>query len=97
MVGFASCKPADALVCLFVCTVTDFSAAEKDRNVKLRTLVRLSSGQVFCHFGELWLAWSHGGGIRFGMSYIEVTMRQSELGAAPSRKAVWWDLRLASR
>jgi len=53
-VGYASCKPADALVCLFVwgyfvycaffvccflyflfvCTVTDFSAAEKGRGVK---------------------------------------------------------------
>jgi len=25
--------------------------------------VRLLSGQAFSHFGELWLAWSHGGGI----------------------------------
>jgi len=29
------------------------------------------------------------------MSYIEIAVEQSELGAAPSRKAVWWDLRLA--
>jgi len=31
--------------------------------------VRLLSGQVFSHFGELWLAGSHGGGITSGMSY----------------------------
>jgi len=55
------------LACLHVCTVTDFSAAEKDSGVKLRTLVRLLSGQVFSHFGELWLVWSHGGGITSGM------------------------------
>ena len=53
---------------LFVfCTVTDLSAAEKDRGVKFCTRVRLLSGQVFSHFGELWLAWSHGGGIISGM------------------------------
>jgi len=74
---------------VFVCTVTDFSAAEKDRDVKLRMLVRLSSGQVFSHFGELWLAWSHGGGISFGMSYIEVAVGQSELGVLASTKAAW--------
>ena len=39
---------------LCVCTVTDFSAAEKDIGVKLRVLVRLLPGQVFSHFGELW-------------------------------------------
>jgi len=34
-------------VCLFfVCTVTDFSAAEKVSGVKLRMLLRLVSGQV---------------------------------------------------
>jgi len=42
-------------------------------------------GQVFSHFGELWLAWSHGGGITSGMNYIEITVGQSELGAVP-----WW-------
>jgi len=31
-----------------------------------------------------------------GMSYIHIVLGQSELGAAASRKAVWWDLRLAS-
>jgi len=42
-------------VCLFVCTVTDFSAAEKDIGVKHRMLVRLlRSGISFPHFGELW-------------------------------------------
>jgi len=41
---------------LFVCTVTDFSAAEKDRGVKFCVHVRLLSGMSFSHFGELWLA-----------------------------------------
>ena len=57
---YASCKLADALV---FCTVTDFSAAEKDRGVKFCTRAGLLSGQVFSHFGEFWLAGSHGGGI----------------------------------
>jgi len=34
--------------CLFVCMVTDFSAAEKGRDVKFCMRVRLS-GQVFSH------------------------------------------------
>jgi len=41
-------------VCLHVCTVTDFSAAEKDSGVKLRMLVRLLSGMSFSDFGEIW-------------------------------------------
>jgi len=50
-------------VCLFfVCTVTDFSAAEKARGVKFCMRVGLLSGQVFSLFGEDWLAGSHGGG-----------------------------------
>jgi len=32
-----------------------------------------------------WLAWSHGGGITSGMSYIEIALGQSELGAM-----AWW-------
>jgi len=67
------------------CTVTDFSAAENDSGVKLRTLLRLLSGQVFSHFGELWLAGSLGGGITSGMSYIEIAVGQSELVAV-----AWW-------
>ena len=59
------------LVCcvcfLFVCTVTGLSAAEKIAELKLCMLVRLLSGMSFCHFGELWLAWSHGGSITSGM------------------------------
>jgi len=47
---------------LFVCTVVDFSAAEKDRGVKFCMRVGLLSGQVFSPFGEHWLAGSHGGG-----------------------------------
>jgi len=53
---------------LFVCTVTDFSAAEKDRGLKFCTLVGLLSGQVFSHIGELWLAGSYGGGISSWMN-----------------------------
>jgi len=49
--------------------VTDFSAEEKDKGVKLRMLLRLLSGQVFSHFGELWLTWCRGGGTTSGMSY----------------------------
>ena len=48
---------------LFFRTVTDFSAAEKDRGVNFCTRVRLLSEQVFTHFGELQLVGSHGGGI----------------------------------
>jgi len=54
-------------VCLFVCTAADFSAAEKDRGVKFSVRVRLLSRQFLSHFGELWLAESHGGGITSGM------------------------------
>jgi len=52
-VGYASCKPADTLL-LFLCTVTDFSVTEKNSGVKLCMRVRLVSGQVFSHFGEIW-------------------------------------------
>jgi len=38
-------------VCFFVCTVTDFSAAEKDGGMKFCMRVGLLSGQVFSHFG----------------------------------------------
>jgi len=38
---------------LFVCTITDFSVAEKVSGVKLRMLVRLLSG-MSSNFGELW-------------------------------------------
>jgi len=54
--------------CLFLCTVTDFSAPEKDRGVKFCMCVVLLSGQVFSPFGELLLAGSHGGGITSGMN-----------------------------
>jgi len=46
-------------------TVTRFSAVEKDSGVKLCMLVRLLSGMSFSHFGEPWLAGSHGCGITF--------------------------------
>ena len=47
---------------LFVCTVMDFSAAEKARGVKFCMHVGLLSGQVFSPLGEDWLAGSHRGG-----------------------------------
>ena len=77
-----------SLLCVY-CTVMDISVVEKGSSVKLRTLLRLLSRQFFSHFGELWLAWSHGGGITSGMSYIQIAPRekfatrlggQSELG-----------------
>jgi len=40
-------------VCHFVCTVMDFSAAEKDRGMKFCMHVRLVSGMSFSHFDEL--------------------------------------------
>ena len=96
-------------VCVFVCAVTDFSAAEKESGVKLCMHVPLLSAMSFSHFGhfshfgELWLAGSHGGGITSGMSYIQMapanhlpSTGQLELRVAASRKTVWWDLHLAS-
>ena len=67
VVNTASCYAAEVHVyinqtyyhssaCLFFCMVMDFSVAEKDSGVKLCMLVRLVYGQVFSHFGELWLA-----------------------------------------
>jgi len=53
-------------VCFF-CAVTDFIAAEKDRGMKFCMRVWVLSGQVFSYVDELWLAWSHGGGITSGM------------------------------
>jgi len=58
--------------CMFVCTVTDFSVAEKDRGVKFCVRVRLLSRLILSHFGDLWLVGSHGGGIISGMSYIHI-------------------------
>jgi len=52
--------------CLFVCTVTDFSAAEKARSMKFCTHVGLLCGQVFSPFGEDWLAGSHGVALLLG-------------------------------
>jgi len=79
---------------------------KKDRGVKFCIRVRLLSREVFSHFGELWIAGSDGNGITSEMSCIEVAVGQTELGlmivghlelrAGASRKAVWWDLRLAS-
>jgi len=74
--------------------------------VKLCVLARLLSGMSFSHFGELWLAWSHGGALLPGCTHRHTGAKrwlpariggQSELWTAASRKAVWWDLRLASQ
>ena len=51
------------LVFLFVCTVTDFPAAERARGVKFCMRVGLLSGQGFSTFGEYWLAGSHGAAV----------------------------------
>ena len=69
---------------LFVCTVMDFSVAEKDRGVKFCMRVRLLSGMSFSHFGELWLVVSHNSGISSGM-YAATNWIQA---AAPS-EAQW--------
>ena len=40
-------------VCLFVCTVTDFSAEDEVSNVEFSTVVHRRLGQGISHFGEL--------------------------------------------
>ena len=40
-------------VCVFVCTVTDFSAEDKASGVKFCTVVYRRPGQKISHFGEL--------------------------------------------
>jgi len=85
---------------LYVCFLDGYGFLSGGKRYRRETWhacsTSLLSGQVFFHFGELWFAWSHGGGITFGMNYIEVAVGQSELGAAPSHNAVWWGMRLAS-
>jgi len=41
------------VVCLFVCTVTDFSAEDKASGVKFCTAVHRRRKQGISHFGEL--------------------------------------------
>ena len=55
-------------VCLFVCTVTDFSATEKARGVKFCMRVGLLSGQVFSLSVKIGSRGSHGGGNTSGMN-----------------------------
>ena len=55
---------------------------EKDSGVKLCMLVRLLSAMSFSHFGELWLAWSHGGGITSGMYVATYWMKAAATGEA---------------
>jgi len=73
-------------VCLYV-RLQISQWREKDSGVKLCVLVRLLSGMSFSHFDEFWLTWSHGGGITSGMSYIEIAVGQSKLGAAASHES----------
>jgi len=92
--------------CHFVCTVTDFSAAEKARGVRFCMRVGLLSGQVFSRFCELWLAGSHGAAAsRRGWAishWHSPSIRKSAAvaigiaGGSALLKAVWWDLRSAS-
>ena len=42
-----------ATVCVFVCTVTDFSAEDKASGVKFCTAVYRRTGQGISHLGEL--------------------------------------------
>jgi len=67
------------------CTVTDFSAAEKDSGVKLRMLLRLLSGMSFSHFG----------GQR---SKIKVTRDKKALSAANTHPSAyeWYALAASS-
>ena len=59
-------------VCLFVCTVMDFSAAEKVSGAKLCIILWLLASMSFSHFGELWLAGSHGGRIACGIRCVRL-------------------------
>jgi len=47
---------------VFFCTITDFSAADRNRGVKFCMCVGLLSGQVFSPFGEVWLVGSRSRG-----------------------------------
>jgi len=74
-VRFASCKPADTLVRLFVCHNVRLRISqrrEKDKGVKFCMRVRLLSLMSVSHFGELWLVGSHGGVITSGMYAVDI-------------------------
>jgi len=96
-------KGGGSLLCLFFvcfCAVTDFSAAEKDRGVKFCmrllpfwwTLASVESRRRHYFRDELYK--NRRGSVESG--------RRGSVGnrnwgrAEPSRKAVWWDLRLAN-
>jgi len=66
----------------FVCTVTDFSALEKDRGEKFCMHAQLLSGHVISHFCELWLAESHDGGITSGIYAAANWMQAAAPGEA---------------
>jgi len=82
--------------CLFFIRLR-FLSGGKGRNVKFCMSVRLLSGQVFSHFGELWLAGVTAVALLPGCSRNwPPWYEHSELGAAALLKVVWWDLRLVS-
>ena len=54
-------------VCLFFCMVTDFSAAEKVREIFHACSPTIRTGLL--PFWEHWLAGSHGGCIKSGISH----------------------------
>ena len=78
-----------SLLCLFVCVFLGLfflycygflSGGKRQGREILHSCSTTVFGQVFSHFGELWLAWRHSGGITSGISYIVVAVGQSELG-----------------
>jgi len=64
---------------------------QKDRGVKFCMRFQLLSGMSFSHFGELWLAVSHDGGITSGMDAAGHWCQ----GAAPGK--AWWAVRIGCR
>jgi len=55
--------------------------------MKLRMLVGLLSAMSFFHFGELWPAGSHGGGITFEISYMHIVPGENAyMQIAPGKK-----------
>jgi len=60
--------------CVFLFVFVRFRISQRR---KLCMPVQLLSAQFFSHFGELWLAWSHGSGITSGMCYILIASGQN--------------------
>jgi len=82
------------------------SSRKKDSGVKLLMFLRQfdysTIRQVFSHFGELRLAWSHGGDISSETSYIQIAEHGKKFHgkvwwAVRTGGAIWWDVHLADR